>query len=139
MADPLSITAAAAGFASLAGQLVGGIATLNVLYKTVANAPTEAKQLLEEMDFLRSLLAKAGERIQQNPDADMQVFKTALERCETVRYRLEGLMTSVDLQITRKRVQAMKMFFKKDDIKDMLLSVERAKSDLLLAQQHFDA
>ena len=139
MADPLSIAAAAAGFASLAGQLVGGIATLNMMYQTISNAPAEARDLLAEMDFLGSLLATAGERIQQNPDANIQVFKAALDRCETVRYRLEGLMTSVDLRITRRRAQAARMFFKRDTIQELLLSIERAKSDLLLAQQYFEA
>lgn len=141
MADPLSIAAAGAGFVSLAGQVLDGIVKLRGLYTTTKNAPREIHDLCDELDMFRCLLEEAGSRVQKTlpTGVDASHLKNAFAHCERMRGHTESVVKKLDIGITKSRTMALKYTFKKQEIDDMLLSVERAKTSLLLANQSFES
>lgn len=141
MADPLSIAAAGAGFVSLAGQILDGIVKLRGLYITTKNATREIHDLCDELDIFRCLLQETGSRVQKTLPAgvDASHLKDALAHCEKMRSYTESVLKRLDIVITKSRTMALKFTFKKQEIDNMLLSVERAKTSLLLANQSFES
>lgn len=141
MADPLSIAAAAAGFASLAGQLADGVIKLRELYVTVKNAPSDVETLCDEMDMLRRLLEEAGVGIQQSlpPGMDLSVMKDAFLHLEKMRFQTTAVLDSLEAGLIKGATTRLRFPFKKKEVEAMLLGVERGKSSLLLAMKAFES
>lgn len=138
--DPLSIAAATAGFLGLVGQLVDGATKLKSVYGTIKNASSGVAELCLEMESLGSLLRQIETRLQGTavPSLDLQCYQDATRHCDAMRKRTKTMLKKLEAGLQRSRVSALKMPFKKDDIKDMLFGVERAKKSLQLAQESFE-
>lgn len=141
MADPLSIAAAGAGFISVAGQLADGIVKLQGLYTTIKNAPHEIQALCDELDMFRGLLEEAGWRSQQSisPGVDISHLKDAFAHCEKTRSHVESVSNRPNMGVSKCRMAILKYPFKKKEVQDMLLSVERGKTSLPFARQSFES
>jgi hypothetical protein len=122
MADILGIAAAGAGFLSLAGQVLDGIVKLRGFIATVDSAPRELHDLCHELGIFRSRL------------------EDAFIHCEKMRGHAESVLKRLAVEINRsKATTALKYPFKRKEIEGMLLSVERGKTSLLLANQSFES
>ena len=141
MADPLSIAAAGAGFLSLAGQIAEGLITLRALYKAIKYAPQEVRTLCDEMDVVRILLEDAGNRA-RNASLNCSDYthpSGLFAQCEKTSSHLEHALRGLRIGFERSRLAAFKFPFKKKEIEGLLLSLERGKVSLLLANQSLDA
>lgn len=141
MADPLSIAAAGAGFLSLAGQITDGVVKLRSLYTTVKNAPQEVRHLCDELDIFRHLLEEADARVRNAVPSciDTRHLSVILAQCGKMRAHLNAVLTKLDAGLRKHKVAAAKFPFKKKEIEEMLLRVERGKTSLLLANQLLDS
>jgi hypothetical protein len=142
MADILGIAAAGAGFLSLAGQVLDGIVKLRGFIATVDSAPRELHDLCHELGIFRSLLEQAGRRVQENLSMgiDASRLEDAFIHCEKMRGHAESVLKRLAVEINRsKATTALKYPFKRKEIEGMLLSVERGKTSLLLANQSFES
>lgn len=141
MADPLSIAAAGAGFLSLAGQVADGLIKLRTFYKASKYAPKEVQSLCDEMDVVRSLLEIAGSRTQNGspPRSDHIHSGKVLAQCEKTRSHLDHVLRKLSIGFARNRLAAFSFPLKKKEIEEMLISLERGKTSLLLVNQSLDA
>lgn len=141
MADPLSIAAAGAGFLSLAGQVADGLIKLRALYKAIKYAPQEVQNLCDEMDVVRSLLEDAGNRARTAslPCSDHIQSSKLFAQCEKTRSHLEHALRKLSIGFEKSRLAAFRFPFKKKEIEELLLSLERGKVSLLLVNQSLDA
>jgi hypothetical protein len=142
MADILGIAAAGAGFLSLAGQVLDGIVKLRGFIATVDSAPRELHDLCHELGIFRSLLEQAGRRVQENLSMgiDASRLEDAFIHCAKMRGHAESVLKRLAVEINRsKATTALKYPFKRKEIEGMLLSVERGKTSLLLANQSFES
>jgi hypothetical protein len=141
MADPLSIAAAAAGFFSLAGQFADGLIKLKDFCDTIKNAPREVAELCDEMDTLRRLLEEAGARVQESlpPGTDASYMQDAFAQVEKTRFHAVAVLDRLQVGISKGTTMGIRFPFKKKEIVAMLLSVERGKTSLLLANQAFES
>ena len=141
MADPLSIAAAGAGFLSLAGQVADGLIKLRAFYKASKYAPQEVQSLCDEMDVVRSLLEDAGKRTRNGspPRSDHVNPSELLAQCEKTRCHLDHALRELRIGFTRSRLASFRFPFKKQEIEEMLMSLERGKTSLLLVMQSLDA
>ena len=135
--DPLRAAAATAGFACLASQLLGGAIKIKSLYGTIKNARSDVAELCLEMESLGSLLLQADSRLQNAAitDPELQNYQDAVRHCTAMRERSQIALKRLQTGLQKSRISALKMPSEKDDIKEMLISIERAKSSFLLAQQ----
>jgi hypothetical protein len=142
MADTLGIAAAGAGFLSLAGQVLDGVIKLQGFIAAVDSAPREIHDLCQELDIFRGLLGEAGHRIQESlpVGVDTNHLKYAFTHCEKMRGHAESVLKRLEVNINRsKTTSALRYPFKRKEIESMLLSVERGKTSLLLANQSFES
>jgi hypothetical protein len=142
MADPLSVAAAGAGFLSLAGQVLDGLVKLRGFVATVDSAPREIHDLCHELDVFRGLLEEAGHRVQESlpMGVDASHLKDAFAHCEKMRGYADSMLKRLEVNVNRsKATTTLRYPFKKKEIEGMLLSVERGKTSLLLANQSFES
>lgn len=142
MADPISLTAAAAGFIGLAGQLAQGVIKIREIYATIKDASQDVANLCSKMGALQGVLEEVGDQIQQlshgNVDLDTQTLRDLISRCEKSRYRVEAHVKNISDGFRQKRGAAMRYVFKKKEILEMLSDVEQCKLSLILARQSID-
>ena len=142
MADPVSLTAAAAGFIGLAGQLAQGVMKVKEIYTTINDAPRDVANLCSKMVSLQGVLEEVGGQIEQlsqgNITIDTRTLRDAITQCETSRYRVEAHVKKISDGFRHSRGAAMKYAFKKKEIQEMLSDVEQCKSSLILARQSID-
>lgn len=142
MADPISLTAAAAGFIGLAGQLAQGVIKLKEIYATINDAPRDVANLCSKMELLQGVLEEVGEQIQQlsrgNINLDIRTLRDVITQCETSRYRVEAHVKRLGDGFRLNRGAAMKYVFKKKELEEMLSDVEQCKSSLIIARQSID-
>ncbi|KAL1583709.1 hypothetical protein WHR41_07452 [Cladosporium halotolerans] len=141
MSDPVSIAAATAGFISLTAQMTEGAIKLREIYITVKNIPGQVKELSDEMDMLRDLLEQAGARIQSADqiNVDDKCLKSIFTNLEKTRYQTVAVLQKVNFGLEKSKLSALKAPFKKNEIEEMILGVERGKTSLLLALQIFES
>jgi hypothetical protein len=137
MADPISLTAAAAGFIGLAGQLAQGIVKLKEIYTTLSDTPRNVANLCSSMDLLRDLLEGIGTQMQQPTygNIDTQILRDVVNQCEASRYRIEAHVRNISDRIQKNRAATIRYLFKKSAIQEMLSDVEQCKSSLIIARQ----
>jgi type II secretory pathway component GspD/PulD (secretin) len=142
MADPLSLTAAAAGFVGLAGQLAQGVIKLREIYTTVKDAPKDVAGLCTKMESLQAVLEDVGDQIQQlsqgNVKIDTGTFRDVVAQCEAARYRVEAHVKNINDGIRHNKGTAVRYVFKKKEIKEMLSDVEQCKTSVIIARQSID-
>ena len=80
MTDPLSATAAAAGFIGLAGQIANGIVKLHSFYKTVKSAPKQVSEILDAMQGVQGALEATGEMLNSGSPAS-DLARRSTEAC----------------------------------------------------------
>jgi hypothetical protein len=142
MSDPLSIAAAGAGFLALAGQVLEGLVKLRGFIAAVDSAPREIHELCHELDIFRGLLEQAGRRVQESlpMGVDASHLKDAFAHCEKMRGYAESMLKRLEVNINKsKATAALRYPFKKNEIEGLLLTVERGKTSLLLANQSFES
>ena len=141
MADPLSIAAAGAGFLSLAGPVTDGLIKLGAFYKASKYAPQEVRNLCDEMDVVRSLLEDAGNRTRNaSPSCSNHTHSSELlAQCEKTRSHLDHTLRTLNTGFQRSKLATFRFPFKKKEIEEMLKSLERGKTSLLLVNQSLDA
>lgn len=142
MADPISLTAAAAGFIGLAGQLAQGVMEIREIYATINHAPQDVANLCSRMEGLQGVLEEVGDQIQQlspgNINLDTRILRDVITQCEMSRYRVEAHVKDLSDGFRQKRGAAMRYVFKKKEIHEMLSDVEQCKSSLIIARQSID-
>lgn len=142
MADPISLTAAAAGFIGLAGQLAQGVIKFKEIYTTINDAPRDVANLCSKMELLQSVLEEVGEQIQQlsrgNINLDIRTLRDVITQCEISRYRVEAHVKRLGDGFRLNKGAAMRYVFKKKELQEMLSDVEQCKSTLILARQSID-
>jgi hypothetical protein len=140
MADPISLTAATAGFIGLAGQLAQGIIKLKEIYTTLNDAPRDVVNLCSSMDLLRNLLEDIGAQMQQPAygKIDTRILRDVINQCEASRYRIEAHVRNIGDCIRKNRAAAIKYLFKKSAVQEMASDVEQCKSSLIIARQSID-
>lgn len=139
MSDPVSIAAAAAGFISLAAQMTEGAIKLREIYNTVKNIPRQVKELCDEMGILRDLLTQAGAQAESvdQLNTDDAFLKSVFANLEKMRYQTVAVLQKVNSGLEKSKLSALKAPFKRNEIEEMILGVERGKTSLLLALQIF--
>jgi hypothetical protein len=142
MADPISLTAAAAGFIGLAGQLAQGVIKVKEIYTTIQDAPRDVKNLCSKMEALQGVLEEVGDQVQRlsqsNINLDTRTLRDVISQCETSRYRVEAHVKRFSNAFRQNRGAAMKYVFKKKEMQEMLSDLEQCKSSLILARQSID-
>ncbi len=103
MADPLSVAASAAGLITLAGAVLGKCYTYTC---SVANAPSEAKRLADEVTILTGVLAAVqGITNHSEVDLDAKHMTDILKVCGVTLLELESLLNSTSYQSKIPRTQ----------------------------------
>jgi hypothetical protein len=142
MTDPISLTAAAAGFIGLAGQLAQGVIKVKEIYTTINDAPRDVASLCTKMDLLQATLEEVGDQIQQlsqgNIKLDTRSLQGVISQCETSRHRVAAHVRNFSDGFRRNKGAAMKYVFKKKEIQEMMSDVEQCKSSLIIARQSID-
>lgn len=142
MADPISLTAAAAGFIGLAGQLAQGVIKVKEIYTTINDAPQDIANLCSKMAALQGVLEEVGDQIQtlcqSNVDLDTRILRDVITQCEKSRYRVEAHVKNISDGFRHNRGTAVRYVFKKKDIQEMLSDLEQCKTSLILARQSID-
>jgi hypothetical protein len=142
MADPISLTAAAAGFIGLAGQLVQGVIRVKEIYTTISDAPRDVANLCSKMEALQGVLEEVGDQIQKlsqsNINPDTRTLRDVIAQCEKSRYRVEAHVKKISDGLRWNRGAAIKYVFKKKEVQEMMSDVEECKSTLVLARQSIE-
>lgn len=142
MADPISLTAAAAGFIGLAGQLAQGVIALKEIYTTISDAPRDVANLCSKMAALQGVLEEVGDQIQQlsqiGVNLDTRTLRDVITQCENSRYRVEAHVKNISDGFRHSRGAAVRYVFKKKEMQEMLSDLEQCKSSLMLARQSID-
>lgn len=142
MADPISLTAAAAGFIGLAGQLAQGVIALKEIYTTISDAPRDVANLCSKMAVLQGVLEEVGDQIQtlcqSNVDLDTRILRDVISQCEKSRYKVEVHVKKFSDGFRHSRGAAVRYVLKKKEMQEMLSDLEQCKSSLILARQSID-
>lgn len=142
MADPISLTAAAAGFIGLAGQLAQGVIKVKEIYTIINDAPRDVANLCSKMEALQAVLDEVGDQIQKlfhsKTSLDTRVLRDVIIQCETSRYRVEAHVKKFSDGLRRNRGATMKYVFKKKEVQEMLSDLEQCKTSLILVRQSID-
>jgi hypothetical protein len=142
MADPISLTAAAAGFIGLAGQLAQGVIRVKEIYTTISDAPRDVANLCSKMEALQGVLEEVGDQIQKlsqsNINPDTRTLRDVIAQCEKSRYRVEAHVKKISDGLRWNRGAAIKYVFKKKEVQEMMSDVEECKSTLVLARQSIE-
>lgn len=142
MADPISLTAAAAGFVGLAGQLAHGVIKLKEIYTTIKDAPRDVTDLCTKMESLQGILEEVGVQVQElscgNIKIDTRTLRNVITQCETSRYRVETHVKQLGESFRGNRAAAARYVFKKKEVQEMLSDLEQCKSSLIIARQSID-
>lgn len=131
MADPLSITASIVAVVQLTSTVVKYISG-------VRNAPKELKKLLVELSALRGLLSSL-EDLTDSEDL-LPTFKMLSEPggslCQ-LKLAMEQLMPKLKLEVGKTKVtQILRWPLRKEEVENLLLTIERQKTVLALALQN---
>lgn len=139
MADPISLTAAAAGFIGLAGQLAQGVIKVKEIYTTIQDAPRDVRNLCSKMESLQGVLEEVGDQVQQlsqgNINLDTRTLRDVVTQCESSRYRVDAHVKKIRDGFRLNRGAAMKYVFKKKEMQEMVADLEQCKSSLVLVRQ----
>ncbi|KAI5810770.1 hypothetical protein BZA77DRAFT_347536 [Pyronema omphalodes] len=123
--DPLSITAAVAGFVSLAGQIA---MTLNAYVDSVRSAPSEVKSLYLEVKALSQVLGKFAQFVKDDLHGDCVLFD-AVESCGYQLKALDGKLADLSKAFSKGKLQewAKRMGWplKKDDVQQTIFALQR--------------
>lgn len=142
MADFVSLTAAAAGFIDLAGQLAQGVIKVKEIYTTIHDAPSDVANLCSKMEALQGVLEEVGDQIQKLPlgniTLDKRTLRDVITQCETSRSRVEAHVKKFRGDLRRNRGAAMNYVFKKEEVQEMMSDLEQCKSSLILVRQSMD-
>jgi hypothetical protein len=142
MADPISLTAATAGFIGLAGQLAQGVVKVREMYTTMNDAPRDVASLCSKMEALQGVLQEVGDQIQQlsqgNINLDTRTLRDVITQCETSRYRVKAHVKKFSDGFGHNRGTAVRYVFKKKEVQEMVSDLEQCKSSLVLARQSID-
>lgn len=142
MADPISLTAAAAGFIGLAGQLAQGVVKVKEIYTTMNDAPRDVANLCAKMEALRGVLEEVGDQIQRlshgNVSLDARTLRDVITQCEISRYRVEAHVKRFSDGFGHNRGTAVRYVFKKKEVQEMVSDLEQCKTSLILARQSID-
>jgi hypothetical protein len=140
MTDPLSATAAAAGFMVLAGQIANGIVKLHSFYNTVKSAPKQVSEILDAMQGVQGALEATGEMLNSgNPGSDLARRSTqaCLAQCKRLQESLDEKLRKLEKRFQKCRANQVLMAFHQVEIEGTLKDLERCKSSLILCQQVF--
>ncbi|KAI5810771.1 hypothetical protein BZA77DRAFT_347537 [Pyronema omphalodes] len=123
--DPLSITAAVAGFVSLAGQIA---TTLNAYVDSVRSAPNEVKSLYLEVKALSQVLGKFAQFVKDDLHGDCVLFD-AVESCGYQLKALDGKLADLSKAFSKGKLQewAKRIGWplKKDDVQQTISALQR--------------
>ncbi|KAI5810769.1 hypothetical protein BZA77DRAFT_162222, partial [Pyronema omphalodes] len=123
--DLLSITAAVAGFVSLAGQIA---TTLNAYVDSVRSAPNEVKSLYLEVKALSQVLGKFAQFVKDDLHGDCVLFD-AVESCGYQLKALDGKLADLSKAFSKGKLQewAKRMGWplKKDDVQQTIFALQR--------------
>ncbi|KAK5452822.1 hypothetical protein LTS15_006970 [Exophiala xenobiotica] len=142
MAEILGVVAGGAGLASLAVQLVECFHKLHDLHANIRDAPTEIRDILDEVDILGDVLTGylgVSEGATRTCLVPTVVQKQALDHCskvlEILRNIADELETTMQTSRTRQWINWAKVgaAFKRKQLARLQTALERAKSTLTLA------
>ncbi|KAI5810778.1 hypothetical protein BZA77DRAFT_360635 [Pyronema omphalodes] len=123
--DPLSITAAVAGFLSLTGQIA---TTLKAYVDSVRSAPSEVKSLYLEVKALSQVLENFAQFVKDDLHGDCVLFN-AVESCGYQLKALDGKLADLSKAFSKGKLQewAKRMGWplKKDDVQQTIFALQR--------------
>lgn len=141
--DPLSLVASLAGASSLSLHLS------QTLYEYTANIRGKSRDMTKLMDELQSLqvifeavnqvlrsnaLPKDGRSERSKENIRFAMF-TEISRCAEEMQRLEGLFSKLNMGKEVKKIRSMIFTFKREEISQIIASLESSRTTLTLLLQ----
>lgn len=143
MAEILGIVSGAAGLVGLSGQILQGCLFAKAFFNDVKNAPDDIKRILEELEILQAAAEKTKLLFEEvngsHANINEQFFDPPLTLCFGIVTRLGKKLAEVSQKIETTKSsrwwEMMKAAARTKIINGQLVSLERAKSSLLIVQQ----
>lgn len=135
MAEVFGVAAGAAGFVSLLGQFAEAISTLREIRRQVDKPPTDIDDAIKELEFLLAVMS-AARNLPGQQDNFLRHCQASCDEVEKhIRQFEEKVLPKVKLG-KRDRIQrVVEMCHWKEDIEDLMRSLQKVRADLTLAVQ----
>lgn len=133
MAEVLAVVASGISVAHIAGQLLNCVHQMRGFYRTIRNVPEELEQILNEVEILGRILVQLGDLGRHDPGTS--ALQASVEHCRRAVLSLEILATRSRGHLARnnKKLNLVKVSLRKDELRDLKVQLEAAKSLLHLA------
>ncbi|KAL3447631.1 hypothetical protein BJX65DRAFT_89859 [Aspergillus insuetus] len=136
MAEVFGVVAGGFGVVGLVDQIVKTISTLRSLRTFVENAPTELEDLIEDAEVVQGVLetldpASLGSLNRPSTECRLRKFQKDLE--DTINEMRQFTASAA----SRKKIEKMKLAWKKDAVKARKQNLETIKQTLLLLQASY--
>ncbi|KAK5132149.1 hypothetical protein LTR08_000306 [Meristemomyces frigidus] len=136
MAEILGVVSAGAGLVSLSMQLLDSAQKLKRFYDDATNAPKTLDKLSIDLRTLALLLRELERYRVNNDDGSDALLLQCLSRLREEVYEIRALVVKLDQRLRGSRVRVkLSTAFKEPEIQRCLMSLESAKSSVLLAHQ----
>lgn len=139
MAEVFGVAAGAAGFVSLLGQFAEAISTLREIRRQVDKAPADIDNAIKELEFLLAVMLAVMSAARNFPGQQDNFLRHCQASCDEVEKHIrqfeEKVLPKVKLG-KRDRIQrVVEMCHWKEDIEDLMRSLQKVRADLTLAVQ----
>ncbi|KAK5051481.1 hypothetical protein LTR84_003133 [Exophiala bonariae] len=140
MAEVFGIVAGGAGLASLAIQILDDSQRIRELCAAIRDAPTEFKSLSDEIQLFGALLSLIAENHPRREPLNKatSVQDQVIRQCQSLHDELGPILARLSSSLAgRKRVVSwisVKSILERKKIDQLLVKLERAKANLMLAQ-----
>jgi hypothetical protein len=140
MAEAIGVVASGISIVQLAGQIATSIAKLRGYWEQVKQAPSDIEHLMGQIDSLSLLMTQIhDDQGGLGWGLDHSYMRHCLNRCEESSKELQLLVGDLERLLERegkwkRKVGALKVVFKKDDLKRLKTRLKSAVKLLQLAQ-----
>ena len=136
MAEILGVVASGISVAQIAGQLLSCIQQLRTLCRALRDTPGELQAILDELEILGEIFYQLGAIKTDSSQPGYSALRASLAQCRNAASKLEAVAkaSSNPLQSNKSHKWfLMKAVLKREEVRDLKIQFEAAKSLLHLA------
>ena len=135
----MGVVASVVGIAAFGQQLAASILKMKRFCEDVKDAPEELRVTLDRIENISNIMTRLGylEQTSQTTEVD-DIFQASIHLCQSAVGRISALAQELEDELRRKRLSgSMRAVLKKKTLEKLLISLERNKADLLIAQSMY--
>ena len=136
MAEVLGVVASGISVAQIAGQLLSSIQQLRTLCRALRDTPGELQAILGELEILGEIFYGLGAIKTNSSQPSVSALQASLTQCQNAALKLEALANAGARLLENNKNRTwflMKAVLKREELRDLKLQLEHAKSLLHLA------